>query len=171
MNVLNKKIFLCLSIISCILLTGLTACSGKDTADKRGDFSFESVEGYAFSDITDENCTIVSDENSETVGGVEITNLKPGELDDATTTNIMLYLQDEFHKTNNVEFMASRWGDEKPIVIINLTKADDEAEQKASFYHVFFEKESSVYHMWFDLSVIDQEIAEQFISTVAMNGN
>lgn len=104
-----KKMFkFWLAVICCLTFTILTGCNDSEAKPQKGDFSFEMMDGYSLSDMTDENCTIVCNQNNVTVGGVEITNLKSGELNDDATTNIMLYLQNEFHKTNNVEFIASR---------------------------------------------------------------
>lgn len=164
-----KKTISILAMI-CVLFIALGGCSQQDTVVKKGNFSFDLIEGFVLADVNDENCKIVRDETDEAVGGVEITSLRTNDLSDDTTTNIMLYLQNEFHETNDVEFFASRWGEEKGIVIINLTKGNSE-EEKESFYHVFFEQDSSVYHMWLDLSGVDQEIAEEFVSAVAVDGN
>ena len=168
---MKKMVGIWLAVICCFILTALTGCNDSEAKPHKGDFSFDMMDGYSITDMTEENCKIVSTQNNVTVGGVEVTSLKSGELDDDATTNIMVYLQNEFHKTNNVEFIASRWGDNNPVVAINLTKTEDNAEEKSNFYHVFFEKAELVYHIWFDMNAISQDEADQVISVAIMNEN
>lgn len=171
LEIMKKRILVYTSIIVCILFVAFIGYSKKSVEVKKADFSFELVEGYTYSDITDDSCAIVDGEKNTVVGGIEITNIKSRKLDDNSTTDIMRYLQGEFHKTNDVEFLVSRWGDEDTIVIVNLSKINEALAEKESFYHVFFEKEFAVYHMWFDLSMIDSTMVEQFLSTVAMRND
>jgi len=154
-----KRLF----VIAVALTVMLTGCSGQGTP-KKGDFSFTLPEGYSVSDVTDKNCVIVSDGDGAAVGGIEITELNSRDLKDDENKNIMTYLQNEFHKTNNVEFIAFHWGKENSIVSINLSKLSDDSEEKSNFSHVFFEKDSGVYHLWLDLDVIDADLADQFLS-------
>ena len=76
----------------------------------------------------------------------------------------MTYLQENFHKTNNVEFAAFVGGEKRPYVCITLTKIDDVTGEKSKYYHVFFEKNRHVCHAWFDEDVIDQEVEKHIIS-------
>ncbi len=164
---MNKKtcIIKSLFITGILLVITLTGCTGKNAAPKKGDFSFELPEGYSVSNVTDDSCSIVCNEYGTSVGGFEITQLNCRDLKNFEIENIMLYLQNEFHKTNNIEFISSHWGDEHPIISINLTKIEDDTGEKSYFSHVFFEKDSCVYHMWLDLDLIDADLADQFIST------
>ena len=113
--------------------------------------------------MTDKNCSIVRLEDSAVVGGIEVTGLKRRDLKDSGSKNIMLYLQNDFHKTNDIEFIASHWGEKKPIVCVNLTRHEEDTEEKHGFSHTFFEKDSCVYHMWFDGNVMDLELENQFL--------
>mgnify|MGYP006956041341 CR=1 FL=1 len=107
------------------LLVILTGCSGKAVEAKQADFSFNTPEGYSLSDVTDESCNIVSDEDGTVIGGITVTSLKPKLLtNEDSTAEIMTYLQNAFHKTNNVEFIAFYSGSGSPFVSINLTKDD-----------------------------------------------
>lgn len=159
---LNK--FAC--ILFALLLVLLTGCSGKDAEAKQADFSFNTPEGYSLSDVTDESCNIVSDEDGAVIGGIEATNLKTKLLTDDSTTEIMTYLQNEFHETNNVEFIALHGGDDKPFVTINLTKIADDTGEKSHFRHIFFEKDGMVYHLWLDTDVVDSEAADEIAASV-----
>lgn len=163
--------FACLAFA--LILVVLAGCSKKDTTVKQGDFSFKLSDGYSLSDVTSENCDIVRDQDNAIIGGIEVTSLKPKDLNDSddATAKIMSYLQSEFHKTNNVEFIASFKGETNPIVKIKLTKIADDTSDKSYFDHVFFTKDALVYHMWFDLGVVDQEVADGIISDSVMDGN
>ena len=160
---LNK--FAC--ILLALLLVLLTGCSGNAAEAKQADFSFNTPEGYSLSDVTDESCNIVSDEDNAIIGGITVTNLKPKLLsNENSTTEIMTYLQNEFHKTNNVEFIALYGGKEKPSVTINLTKIADDTGEKSHFQHIFFEKGGIVYHLWLDMDVVDPEAADEIAAFV-----
>ena len=154
---LNK--FAC--ILLALLLVLLAGCSGRAAEVKQADFSFNTPEGYSLSDVTDESCNIVS-----------VTSLSPELLtNEDSTTEIMTYLQNEFHKTNNVEFIALYGGKENPSVTINLTKIADDTGEKAHFRHIFFEKDAVVYHMWFDLDVVDQPTVDEIVACSTANKN
>ena len=88
-----------------------------------------------------------------------------------STTEIMTYLQNEFHKTNNVEFIALYGGKENPSVTINLTKIADDTGEKAHFRHIFFEKDAVFYHIWFDLDVVDQPTVDEIVACSTANKN
>lgn len=166
---LNK--FACLAFA--LTLVVLAGCSKKDTTVKQGDFSFKLSDGYSLSGVTSENCDIVRNQDNAIIGEIKVTNLKPKDLNDGNdaTAKIISYLQREFHKTNNVEFIASFEGEENPIVEIKLTKIGEDTNGKSYFDHVFFTKDALVYHMWFDLGVVDQAVADGIISDSVMNGN
>lgn len=164
---LNK--FACILFALLVMLTG---CSGKAAEAKQADFSFNTPEGYSLSDVTDESCNIVSDEDGAVIGGITVTSLNPELLtNEDSTTEIMTYLQNEFHKTNNVEFIALYGGKEKPSVTINLTKIADDTGEKSHFRHIFFEKDAVVYHMWFDLDVVDQPAVDEIVVSSTANKN
>ena len=154
-------------ILFALLLVLLTGCSGNAAEAKQADFSFNTPEGYSLSDVTDESCNIVSDEDNAIIGGITVTNLKPKLLsNENSTTEIMTYLQNEFHKTNNVEFIALYGGKEKPSVTINLTKIADDTGEKSHFQYIFFEKGGIVYHLWLDMDVVDPEAADEISAFV-----
>ena len=150
-------------IAAAVLAVILCGCAGRTVEPEKGDFSFDLPDGYAVSNVTDKNCSIVRQEDSTVVGGIEVTGLKRGDLKNSGSNHIMLYLQNDFHKTNDIEFIASHWGEKKPIVCVNLTRHEEDTEEKHGFSHTFFEKDSCVYHMWFDGNVMDLELESQFL--------
>ena len=77
----------------------------------------------------------------------------------------MLYLQDDFHKTNNVEYITSHWGDANPIVTVHLRKYEVDDTQ-TMFSHIFFSKDSRVYHIWLNEDIAGEDAAEAFISVL-----
>ncbi len=154
--------------IAFVFVVMLTGCAGGEAAPEKGDFSFELPDGYSVSNVTDKNCSIVRDGDGGAVGGIELTELKDRDLKDDENKKIMTYLQNEFHKTNNVEFIAFHWGEENPIVSVSLAKLSDDMEEKSNYSHVFFEKDSGIYHLWLDLSVVDPNLADQFLSVAAL---
>lgn len=157
-------------VLSALLLSAVISGCGSKMPEK-GDFSFDLPEGFSVSNVTDQNCSIVRDEDGVAVGGFELTQLKRRDLKDSNTTNVMKYVQHEFHKTNDIEFFAANWGHKHPIITINLTKHEDNSVEKHDFNHIFFEneKDSGVYHIWFDLAVIDSDIAHNFISLTGVD--
>lgn len=163
-----KKFCVIVSLLAIILGT-CCACSKEDTNSGMGDYSFDLPEGYSTIDMSDNSCSFVYDKNNSTVGGIEITQMRKRDLSDEGAAKIMMYLQEEFHETNNIEFVAFVGGGKKPHVGVTLTKIDDTTGEKWHFYHVFFEKDSFIYHAWFDEDVIENEIKEQIIDTLIVN--
>lgn len=135
---------------------------------KRGDFSFALPDGYSVSNVTDKTCSILRDEDSTVVGGVEITQLEYDDLTDDDAKDIMLYLQRDFHMTNDIEFIASNWGNKHPIVCVTLKRHGDDGEER-NFSHTFFERDSGVYHMWFDMDAMDPEIESEFLTITGVD--
>jgi len=140
----------------------LAGCAEHPVAPAAGDFTFSLPEGYSTADITDLNCAIVRDEDGAVCGGIEVTTLSPKSLTEKHAKSIMQHLQEEFHKTNNIEFITSHWGEEHPVVTVHLRKHEDDGSQKM-YYHIFFEKESRVYHLWVDEDVAGEDDANDFI--------
>lgn len=140
----------------------LTGCAEKAEVTVVGDFSFNLPEGYSIANKTDENCDIMREEDGAVIGGVELTALKLKDIDGSNNDDdVILYLQNNFHMTNDVEYIAFHWGNKHQIIEISLTKhSDDEKEEQ--FLHYFFEKASSIYHCWLNTDEVTLEIAEQF---------
>ncbi len=154
---MKKRIVLL--VLLCLALCG---CSREKEAPA-GDFSFRLPEGYSLSEITESRCAIAGEKEKAQVGGMETTMLDNSALTEKDSEAILLYLQENFHGTNDVEFIASRWGDDKPLVSVNLKTGD------GSFSHLFFRKGEIVYHMWFDLGVILPQDADLF-NAIALGG-
>lgn len=158
-----KKFYVIVSLLA-IMLGTCCACAKEDIPSGMGDFSLDLPEGYSVIERSEDSCSFVYDRDNSTVGGVEITQMRKRDLSDEGTTNIMVYLQEEFHETNNIEFIAVVGGGENPHVGVTLTKIDDTTGEKWHFYHVFFERDSCIYHAWFDEDVIDQKVEDHIIS-------
>lgn len=153
-----------LILVVTILLAG---CAKSDPIPQKADFSFPLPEGYAIANETGESCSIVREETGEAVGGFELTELRRKDLKDKNFKNILRYLQNEFHKTNNVEFMAMHGEDEKgPFVVVTMTRHSDDSDEQRHFNHTFFEHGSMVYHLWLDCDLLDEEETHEITSTV-----
>lgn len=151
-----------LILVVTILLAGCAK-----SAPQKADVSFPLPEGYAIADETGESCSIVREETGEAVGGFELTELRRKDLKDKNFKNILRYLQNEFHKTNNVEFMAMHGEDEKgPFVVVTMTRHSDDSDEQRHFNHTFFEHGSMVYHLWLDCDLLDEEETHEITSTV-----
>lgn len=151
-----------LILVVTILLAGCAK-----SAPQKADVSFPLPEGYAIANETGESCSIVREETGEAVGGFELTELRRKDLKDKNFKNILRYLQNEFHKTNNVEFMAMHGEDEKgPFVVVTMTRHSDDSDEQRHFNHTFFEHGSMVYHLWLDCDLLDEEETHEITSTV-----
>lgn len=153
-----KKLFL----LSLVLVLILCSCAEHPVAPVAGDFTFDMPKGYSTANITDLNCSIVRDEDAVVAGRIEVTVLNVKALTEKHAESIMLYLQEEFHETNNVEFVTSHWGEDNPIVTVHLRKHEEDGTQHM-YYHIFFEEDSRVYHLWVDEAVTGEDDANDFI--------
>ena len=151
-----------LILVVTILLAG---CAKSDPIPQKADFSFPLPEGYSLADETEEDC-VIADKDGRAVGGFAVTKLRRRDLKDSNTKNILRYLQGEFHKTNNVEFMAMHGGEEDPFVVVTMTRHSDDSNEQRRFNHTFFEHGSMVYHLWLDCDLLDEEETHEIKSTV-----
>ena len=113
-------------IVFLLLALLLTGCASHSAVPDIGDFNLELPEGYAVADVADLDCKIVCSNDGAVVGGMEYTNLKHKDVYGKKTDNIMRYLQEEFHQTYNVEYMATHWGNKNKIVSVNLEKQTED---------------------------------------------
>lgn len=143
----------------------LCGCAENPVASAAGDFTFYPPVGYFIEDITDLNCTIVRDEDFTVVGGIEVTTLSHKSLTRKNDNSIILYLQDEFHKTLDVEYILERWNDGVPMVIVHLRKHED-SHSETMFSHIFFLKDDWVYHLWLNEDVAGEEAADAFLKVL-----
>lgn len=139
----------------------LSGCGNRISVPQVGDFSLELPEGYAIADIADSNCKIVCTSDDLSVGGMEYTDLKHKDVYDKKTDNIMLYLQEEFHQTYNVEYIATHWGSKNKIVSVNLKKHTGDGREEM-FTHIFYERNQVIYHMWLDADKVNSETIDRF---------
>ena len=155
-------------IVFLLLALLLTGCASHSAVPDIGDFNLELPEGYAVADVADLDCKIVCSNDGAVVGGMEYTNLKHKDVYGKKTDNIMRYLQEEFHQTYNVEYMATHWGNKNKIVSVNLEK-QMEAGQEQLFTHIFFERYQVVYHMWLDAEMVDSETVSRFQASTGVD--
>lgn len=155
-------------IVFLLLALLLTGCASHSAVPDIGDFNLELPEGYAVADVADLDCKIVCSNDGAVVGGMEYTNLKHKDVYGKKTDNIMRYLQEEFHQTYNVEYMATHWGNKNKIVSINLEKQTEDGQEQL-FTHIFFERYQVVYHMWLDAEMVDSETVSRFQASTGVD--
>lgn len=155
-------------IVFLLLALLLTGCASHSAVPDIGDFNLELPEGYAVADVADLDCKIVCSNDGAVVGGMEYTNLKHKDVYGKKTDNIMRYLQEEFHQTYNVEYMATHWGNKNKIVSINLEKQTEDGQEQL-FTHIFFERYQVVYHMWLNAEMVDSETVSRFQTSTGVD--
>lgn len=155
-------------IVFLLLALLLTGCASHSAVPDIGDFNLELPEGYAVADVADLDCKIVCSNDGAVVGGMEYTNLKHKDVYGKKTDNIMRYLQEEFHQTYNVEYMATHWGNKNKIVTVNLEKQMEDGQEQL-FTHIFFERYQVVYHMWLNAEMVDSETVSRFQASTGVD--
>ena len=155
-------------IVFLLLALLLTGCASHSAVPDIGDFNLELPEGYAVADVADLDCKIVCSNDGAVVGGMEYKNLKHKDVYGKKTDNIMRYLQEEFHQTYNVEYMATHWGNKNKIVTVNLEKQMEDGQEQL-FTHIFFERYQVVYHMWLDAEMVDSETVSRFQASTGVD--
>ena len=155
-------------IVFLLLAVLLTGCTGHSTVPDVGDFNLELPAGYVISDVADLDCKIIRSDDGAVVGGIMYTNLKHKDVYGKKTDNIMRYLQDEFHGTYDVEYIATHWGNKIKIVSVNLEKhAENGGEEH--FVHIFYERYQVIYHMWLDAEAVDTETVSRFQASTGVD--
>lgn len=155
-------------IVFLLLALLLTGCASHSAVPDIGDFNLELPEGYAVADVADLDCKIVCSNDGAVVGGMEYTNLKHKDVYGKKTDNIMRYLQEEFHQSYNVEYMATHWGNKNKIVTVNLEKQMEDGQEQL-FTHIFFERYQVVYHMWLNAEMVDSETVSRFQASTGVD--
>ena len=155
-------------IVFLLLALLLTGCASHSAVPDIGDFNLEFPEGYAVADVADLDCKIVCSNDGAVVGGMEYTNLKHKDVYGKKTDNIMRYLQEEFHQSYNVEYMATHWGNKNKIVSVNLEKQTEDGQEQL-FTHIFFERYQVVYHMWLNAEMVDSETVSRFQASTGVD--
>ena len=139
----------------------LAGCAGRNSIPDVGDFYLELPDGYMVTDIADLDCKIVRMDDDAVVGGIEYTSLKHKDVYGKKSDNIMLYLQETFHRTYDVEYIASHWGHQNKIVSVNLKKHTADGQEEL-FVHMFYERYQVIYHMWLDAELVDADTISRF---------
>jgi len=159
------KRYLAFALFLMIVMAG---CSDKNVVPEVGDFSFDLPDGYSIANVADKNCSIIRADDGAVAGGIEVTALGLKDVTGSKTDNIMLYLQKDFHMTYNVEYIATHWGDENKIVSVNLKKYTDGGKEEL-YTHIFFQKDSGVYHIWLNKDVAGSEAESQFMAITGVD--
>lgn len=146
----------------------LAGCGRKTVVPGMGDFSLEMPAGYVVSDVADLNCRIIRTGDDAAVGGMEYTELKHRDVYGKKSDNIMLYLQDVFHQTYDVEYITTHWGNKNKIISVNLKKHTDDGQEE-QFTHIFFERDQVIYHIWLDADEIDADAAKEFMAITGVD--
>ena len=81
--------------------------------------------------------------------------------DQSAKDNILLYLQEVFHRTYDVEYIATHWGSKNKIVSVNLKKHTEDGREEL-FSHIFYERYQVIYHMWLDAEKLDPDMISAF---------
>ena len=157
---MKKLLILCIMFI--LILCG---CSEPPYSSAVGDFTFYPPEGYSIEEITDLNCVLVRDADSAAVGGIELTAMKKKVLTENHAETIMRYLQEDFHQTYNVEYITSHRGSDNPLVSVHLRKYEQDDTQ-TMYTHIFYRKDSWVYHLWLNENIAGEEAASQFLEVL-----
>ena len=155
------------AVILLVLLI-LAGCSGQNAEPDVGDFFFDLPAGYAIADVADLNCAIVSTEDGAVAGGMELTSFDRKDVTGKKTDNILRYLQEEFHQTYNVEYIATHWGNKNKILSVNLKKTTETGAVE-QFSHYFFERYQCIYHIWLDMDVVNPEMEKAFLELTGVD--
>lgn len=147
-----KRIFAAALCLLCLL----AGCAQATEAPK-GNFVYDLPEGFEITDVTDTSCSIA--EGDTVVGGIQTTPLKPRTVEKDKAEDVMRYLQEVFHKTNDVEYISMFFKEPVPALYINLTRNNDAGEREP-FRHRVFVKDGVVYHLWLDMAAIEEEQAD-----------
>lgn len=150
-----------------ILLLLLSACDNETPVLDNADFSFPMPEGYSIGYAENLCCSILRDSDCVSVGGMEVVPLTRKDLTRKGSEKILEYLQNSFHQTNNVEFIASRYNDQDfPVVAIDM-RVHREDSTANLYTHYFFETDSLIYHLWLDMDVLGDGDPGDFLSSVS----
>lgn len=150
-----------------ILILLLSACGNETPVLDNADFSFPMPEGYSIGYAENLSCSILRDSDCVSVGGMEVVPLTRKDLTRKGSEKILEYLQNSFHQTNNVEFIASRYNDQDfPVVAIDM-RVHREDSTANLYTHYFFETDSLIYHLWLDMDVLGDGDPGDFLSSVS----
>lgn len=160
-----KKLFSLLCVLAFLL-------SGCDTSPEPpetvvpapADFSFSLPEGYSIAYAEEYCCSIQRDADCVAVGGMEVTSLSRKALTEDGSDSVLYYLQNSFHKTNNVEFVTFHF-DGEPAKSVNMRVHREDGTQNM-FTHYFFEWDTSVFHLWLDTDILGDVEPNDFLSAV-----
>lgn len=150
---MRRIVFACVALL---LAVGLFGC---DSPPEIGDFTFELPEGYRISEVTEKSCTIVNDQDVP-VGGIIYTGLRAKDIRDSESVAFGCYLNEAAY---GCEYFSWHGGDRShPLQYMNMSVTNPDTQEKQNYYRVFFVKDSGVYDMWFDLSVMDEDSVSAF---------
>lgn len=158
-----KKVLSLVLIILVIFTLVCVVLHTKDTSNSEDAFAFELPNGFTISDISDKECSII-DEAGLCIGGFTITEMKKKDIKDSDGVSLAQYLN-QIHEGS--EYIAWNGADpKKPVKYVNESVPIKNSGEHKEFYHVFFERNSLVYDMWFDTDMIDSDMIEKFATCV-----
>lgn len=165
-----RKFMIVISFI--ILMTTIAGCQseGNQNAETAAaNFAYDLPSEYIISDIGNTECTIYRD--TEVIGGIVLTNLNNGSIEDIDKTELRQYL-DTFAPAPLVyEYMAMFWTDDyyNNYVSIKLTVTDPDTEASDNYHHYLFEKEGHCYDLWLIDTLVSEDEQLSLLATV-ING-
>ena len=107
---MKKSISLLLMLILVLSGCNTSAEPPETVVPAPADFSFTLPEGYSIAYVEEYCCSILRDTDCIVVGGMEVTSLSRKALTEDSSDSVLYYLQNSFHKTNNVEFVTFHVG-------------------------------------------------------------
>jgi len=148
-------------IVLMMILLSVAMCGCHSDSSTKGDFTFDLPDGFTISDVTDQHC-VIEDSSGTAVGGFVLTDLQAKDLRESNSSALGRYL-------NNVawgcEFLSWHAGDYwHPIQLVSLSVTDPDTQERAEYERVLFVKDSSVYDMWFNKALIDEDMISAFYS-------
>lgn len=128
-----------------------------------GNFAFTLPKGYEISNVTAQSCTIKAS-NDISVGGIILTNLDVENLIDSEDSALADYLNDIAWGS---EYFSWNGDDQQSLIkYVSQITSTSESEEKKEYTRIFFKHGSSVYDMWFDMSLIDEDSISEFYPIV-----
>lgn len=154
-----RKFYVMIIVLCLVMMISGCKMTTSDNTDASANFDFTLPEGFVMEDVTDTACSVVRD--GETVGGFILTDMKVSDLTDSRSAALLLYLENIAEGT---EYFSWEGGDsEHPIQYLSQYFTDSHTQEKREYYRVFFVRDSSVYDMWFDTELIDEDAISEFL--------
>ena len=161
---MKKSISLLLMLILVLSGCNTSAEPPETVVPATADISFSLPEGYSIAYVEEYCCSILRDTDCIVVCGMEVTSLSRKALTEDSSDSVLYYLQNSFHKTNNVEFVTFHF-DGEPTKSVNMRVHWEDGTQNM-FTHYFFESDTSVFHLWLNRDILGDAEPNDFLSAV-----